>query len=281
MGLILGGVAVAACLTIATASSAATLVGDYQLQGTRASSVGGSTLTDIGVGPNTFRSEVVMGVSRQVLTFPQGGGLQLSPSGLAASTDPYSEVLTFEFTQAINPPSGNGYARILNSSPGTLDNGLYDDLGAIDIYIKPVDHQGSPVLADNTYATVALVVGSSETRSFFNGTLQSVFAGGYPVVADTLQFFKDNEGGGEEADGAVSCIRVYRGALTDGEVAAIGASPTCGTTGQRAAALAKCKKKHRAAVKRKRAHDALTPVIRSHLKKKLRNCKRKARPLPV
>ena len=48
-----------------------------------------------------------------------------------------------------------------------------------------------------------------------------------PVVNDTLRFFKD-DGTSEESAGAVSCIRVYSGALTDAEVSGIGASPTCG-----------------------------------------------------
>ena len=38
-----------------------------------------------------------------------------------------------------------------------------------------------------------------------------------PVVTDTLRFFKD-DGTSEESAGAVSCIRVYSGALTDAEV---------------------------------------------------------------
>jgi hypothetical protein len=46
------------------------------------------------------------------------------------------------------------------------------------------------------------------------------------VLANTLRFFKDNSSG-EESGGAVSCIRVFKGVLTDAEVSGIGASPTC------------------------------------------------------
>jgi tripartite motif-containing protein 71 len=52
-------------------------------------------------------------------------------------------------------------------------------------------------------------------------------------------------------------------------------------TGQQADALARCKKKYKKALKSKRAHDALTPSVKKHLKKKLRKCKRRASQLPV
>jgi hypothetical protein len=53
------------------------------------------------------------------------------------------------------------------------------------------------------------------------------------------------------------------------------------STGQRAAALAKCKTKYKGALKKKRAHQALTRSVKQHLKKKLRKCKRRANQLPV
>jgi hypothetical protein len=52
-------------------------------------------------------------------------------------------------------------------------------------------------------------------------------------------------------------------------------------TGQRAAALAKCKTNYKRALKKKRAHRALTRPVKKHLKKKLRKCKRQANQLPV
>jgi len=52
-------------------------------------------------------------------------------------------------------------------------------------------------------------------------------------------------------------------------------------TGQRAAALAKCKTNYKRALKKKRAHRSLTGPVKQHLKKKLRKCKRQANQLPV
>jgi hypothetical protein len=54
-----------------------------------------------------------------------------------------------------------------------------------------------------------------------------------------------------------------------------------GATGQRDAALKKCKKKHKKAVASKRAHDALTKPVKQQLAKKFKKCKRKANQLPV
>jgi hypothetical protein len=56
---------------------------------------------------------------------------------------------------------------------------------------------------------------------------------------------------------------------------------TAGPTGQRAAALNKCKRKHKNALKNKRKHDALTKPVKKNLNKKFKKCKRKANQLPV
>ena len=57
-------------------ASAATLTGDYQFQGTRASSGPGPTLIEIGAGGSTFVTDNVMGVSRQVHAFPLHSGVR-------------------------------------------------------------------------------------------------------------------------------------------------------------------------------------------------------------
>jgi hypothetical protein len=78
-----------------------------------------------------------------------------------------------------------------------------------------------------------------------------------PVVANTLRFFKDNSSG-EESGGAVSCIRVSSGVLSDAEIGAIGASADCTAhpvATQPQPVKRKCKKhkkKHRAADAKKK-----------------------------
>jgi hypothetical protein len=52
-------------------------------------------------------------------------------------------------------------------------------------------------------------------------------------------------------------------------------------TGQRAAALKKCKKKHKKALERKTANHTLTPQVKKQLNKKFKKCKKKANLLPL
>jgi hypothetical protein len=272
---VLGGIAAAVCLLFATPAGAATLLGDYQFQGTRASSGPGPQLLNVGDvgGTYGFVNDTVMGVPRKVLTFSSGSGLQMAPAGLTSNS--YSEVVTFRFTTALAPPED--YARILDSTDGSLDTGLYDNLGFLDFYEGGNDYQQgtSPVFADNTYATVALVVDSGGTRGYFNGVLKSAFPGLYAVQSDTLRFFKDDNT--ENSAGGVSCIRVYSGGLTDAEIAGIGASPTCGdptavtpstptpaTTTPLTPHKKKCKKKH----KKRSAESAKKKKCKKHKKKR-------------
>jgi hypothetical protein len=58
-------------------------------------------------------------------------------------------------------------------------------------------------------------------------------------------------------------------------------TPTAGPTGQRSAALSKCKRKHRKAVQQKRAQGELTTEVKQNLNKKFRKCKRRANQLPA
>ena len=255
---LLGGVAIATALLGTSTASAATLIGDYQFQGTRASSVSGAPLIDVG-GLNSFQQDTVLGVPRQVLAFPLHSGVQISPTGLGGSTGPaYSAVTTVRLDTV------SDYVRILDPSNGTNDFGFYTQNGYARYVGAFVDYVGdSAVLADGVYATVAITSQPSPTRTRFyvNGSLQLDDAKTEPVIADTLRFFKDNVTGGdtgEDSAGAVSCIRVYSGVLTDAEVGGIGASPTCGTvtppptTTTTKKKCKKHKKKHRAAEAKKK-----------------------------
>jgi hypothetical protein len=255
--------ATAAVILPAQVASAATPIGEYQLQGTLASSGGvGPTLTNLGAGANAFQTDTVNGTSRQVLTFPQDNGLQMSPLGLTPTSD-LSVVTTFRLATVA------GYERILDLSNDSSDDGLYANDGLADVYVTDdgTDHDSANVVfADNTYATVAYVTGGPavHTNVYVNGALAVEYPGYLPLTGDTLRFFRDAAvNPGEDSAGAVSCIRVFSGQLTDAEVSSIGTSPTCGysaptpaTPTTPAAHKRKCKKKHkkRAAGSAKKKH---------------------------
>jgi hypothetical protein len=218
---VLGGIAVAVCLHVAAPAGAATLVGDYQLQGTRASSGAGPDLTDVG-GTNSFQSDSVMGVSRQVLAFPEGSGLRMSPAGLG--TSPYSVVTTFRLDAT------SGFRKLLDSSGGIDDEGIYDYFGQADFYGTSEFKSTDPVFTQGVYATMAVVgFGLGGTQIWVNGTEVVGSDEGLPAAMDSLRFFIDDTSGmgNENSAGAVSCIRVYTGTLTAAEVSGIGASATC------------------------------------------------------
>jgi concanavalin A-like lectin/glucanase superfamily protein len=241
---VLGSVAIATALLCASTASAATLIGDYQFQGTRASSGPGPTLLDVG-GVNSFQSDSVLGTSRQVLRFPLHSGVQMFPAGIGGSTAPYSAVTTFKLDTI------TGYRRILDPTTGqTIDRGIYDYNGKALIYSAGEDVTSPQIVfAPNTYATVAVTSAPpTQLKVFVNGSLVAQAAQAnqmIPVESDTLRFFKDNDvppNNQEDSAGAVSCIRVFSGLLTDAEVAAIGVSPTCGTVAAPPVVKKKCKK---------------------------------------
>ncbi len=224
----MAGLALSAALLLASPASGATLIGDYQLQGTRASSGTGPDLTAINT-LGTFQPESVMGTTRQVFAFPQGTGLQMSPTGLSAANAQHSVVMTFRLLD-----DDLSYNRILDWSHGTSDNGIYDYLRQVSYYrttIGQTVESPNAVFGSNTYSTLAVTAANTpSTRLFVNGTpvLQSPHQ--ETIIGDALRFFVDNTSGGttgEESAGAVSCIRVYSGVLTDEEITAIGASPDC------------------------------------------------------
>jgi len=246
-----GAVAIATALW-ASSASAATLIGDYQLQGTRASSGPGNPLVDVG-GSNSFISESVMGTSRDVLAFPLHSGVKLAPAGIGGSTAPYSVVTTFKLAAT------SGYRRILDPSPGVYPaDGIYELDGRIDIYpAGPAVPSPQVLLFPDTYATFAMTSAPpTETKAYVNGNPAVQAAETIDVTADTLRFFKDEDTDTEDSAGAVSCIRVFQGVLSDSEVKAIGASATCqAPPSPPVAAKKKCKKpkkKHRAAEAKKK-----------------------------
>ena len=260
----IAGVATAAALLGSSTASAATLIGDYQLQGTLASSGTGPVLTHVGSGASEFQNDNVMGSSRQVLAFALASGVQISPAGVG--TGPYSVVTTFRFDNVAS------YERILDPTIGAEDSGLYVSGDTLDPTRGYLYYSRTPsyalssdtdVFANNVYATTAVVVTPpSQTKVYVNGALQFSPADGRTPINDTLRLFKDDST--DESAGAVSCIRLYSGGLSPSEVAAIGASPTCGTVASAPTPPKKKCKKH------KKKHHSAEPAKKKCKKKKKR-----------
>ena len=202
----------------AQAASAATLRGDYRFDRTLESSCcGAPALTDL--GPNTFAEDAVDGSRRIVLAFPLSSGVSM-PAGVIPS-DSYSIAVQFRLQEV------SGYRRLVDFSTSSSDRGLYNLSGQLNFYPIVTGTSSPPPIAVNTYPHVVLtrdaagrVVGyvdGDEQISFTDSGGDAVFPPGTDV-----RFFKDDTViGGEESAGAVARIRVYDGALTPAEVAAI------------------------------------------------------------
>jgi hypothetical protein len=232
--------ALLAVAVAAPAASAATPVGDYRFQNTLAPSLGlGPPLANLGPGTNGFASESVFGSLQPVLTFPQHNGVLMTPAGIPGGTA-FSVVTTFRFANT------TGYRRIIDWRNETSDEGLYVHDGKVSLYYGGPTDSPTALVSPNTWVTVAFVSHASVDGSaaYFNGTRVGISSIAPSVTGNTLRFFRDGAGGtpNEASAGAVACIRVFSGALTDAEVGQIGASQTCGgppipTAGN------KCKKK--------------------------------------
>jgi hypothetical protein len=211
-------VALAALAMAAQAASAATLRGDYQFDGTLDSSCCGAPPL-VNLGANSFAEEVVGGTSRTVLTFPLSSGVSL-PAGVIPS-DSYSIAAQFRLEEI------TGFRRLVDFSTSTSDRGVYNLNGQLNFYPIATGSTFPAPIEANNYAHVVLTrdpagqvtgyVDGTEEISFIDSSGDAVFPPGTDV-----RFFKDDAVvGGEESAGAVARIRVYDGALTAAEVAAI------------------------------------------------------------
>jgi Ca2+-binding RTX toxin-like protein len=221
-----GRIAVLAVLAMlalpCAAASAATLKADYRFQSSLASTVPGApALQNLGPGTNAFATENYKG-ARTVLTFPAGNGVRLTPTtGLISSTQ-FSVVILARL-QGITTSTRFRYLDVKN---GTADSGLY--AFGQQLWFWTIATSSQNLLQPGIYAQIVYVRDASQVmRGYVNGTL--VFTAsdtpgtGAIDAAATVRFFRDNEvnGTGDHTAGGVARIRVYDGALTTAEVAAL------------------------------------------------------------
>jgi hypothetical protein len=214
----------------AAPASAATLVADYQFQDSRASSVGTAPpVTDLTA--NTFTTAPVGSCSAaRVLGFPLHGGLKLDASALSGST-PY----TLDMVVALDDVSG--YRKLIDFQ--RTEHGLYVHDGHIDWREdSDSEYPATPTLVAGSFARVTVTV----TRQTGDPDNIDVYVNGAFADSSTIELandadlsgdvrlFQDETGGSaEDSGGRISGLRLYNGAMSSGEVAALGAAqpPYC------------------------------------------------------
>ena len=202
-------------------SSSATLQVDYRFQNTLTSTVGSPpALTNL--GSNSFNSATVDGTSTTVLSFAQNDGVSFSPITGVISSNSYSIVMLFSVQQV------SGWRRLVDFKNATTDNGLYIENGKL--YLYPSASGSSTSIAANTYVQVVVTRNAVGTViGYVNGTQQFQFTdtSSHAVIstANTIRFFRDDNSASEASAGSVARIRLYDGALTAAQVAALDRLP--------------------------------------------------------
>jgi hypothetical protein len=205
----------AACTTSAQAS----LVHDWELNGSLADALGGPSLTPFAwggvgtVGATAYDGSVGF-------SFGERQGLDVSGLGLNP-TGPYSIETRFFFTNFTGGPSyESGWVKIIDFNHGFPDYGLYTVNGKVDFY--PAAGNSSVVLSPNQFATLLLTRSAAgQVDVYVDGILQFSFADtvGYSVLSSTesVSFFKDDGYTTvENAPGFVDYIRISDSVVVPG-----------------------------------------------------------------
>ena len=207
----------ALALGVVPPSSASTaLVADYRFDDGLNSAVGTApALIQAGscTTPGDYATETVNGAPDRVLRFNAGCGLQLSSHGVIPR-DNYTLRLLFRFADV--GPSGDGYHRIFDPSPGIEDNGVYEYNTSLNFYRDNVDagdNLGSNQLVADQYMEVA-ITRDAQTKlvtGYVDGVQQWSITDTYDDAlitdAETPRFLVDNFT--EDSSGAVARIRLY------------------------------------------------------------------------
>ncbi len=230
-GILLASVAIVATVPTSVADSpglpayssggsvAAVLRADYQLMDSFESATSGvPALTPL--GPVTFGDGTVDGVSRRVLNFAVNDGVSLSPFSSVVSGSSYSIVALFAFNEV------SRWRRILDFKNATSDTGLYSYQGALNFYNEALG-PGAPI-APGAFVQVVLTRDSAQNvAGYVDGISQFNFVDATSLAlvdsVNVLRFFRDEDPifPGEASPGVLARLRVYEGALTASEVAAL------------------------------------------------------------
>ncbi len=183
-----------------------TLRADYQFQNSLASSVpGASSLANL--GPNTFGSATVDGLSRTVLNFAQNDGLALPTSGLISGPG-YSIVILLAFNDV------SSWRRIIDYKSAASDTGLYSLNSDLNFYNVALG-SGAPITSGVFVQVVLTRDFGQNVVGYVNGVQQFSFVDStdlaLPDANALLRFFRDEDpvAPNEASSGSITRLRVY------------------------------------------------------------------------
>lgn len=221
-------VATAVASTLGWSAQAATLEATYLFDGSLLAEESGAPAL-VAIDPlalNQFTTAQVFGQTRTVYRFDgmtmNQGGLAVSTAALLTRTQ-YSVEIVFDFDGT------SRFRRVVDSANRSTDFGLYVDPNDKLSTWTGVNNPGG-LVADDGYAHVTLTVQADTVKTYVNGVLGRTTSTNSLNIsnADTLHFFLDNTigfGRGEYSSGTIAFLRLYDGALTASEIAALAANP--------------------------------------------------------
>jgi hypothetical protein len=201
----------------ASSASAATLIADYQFHGSLVSAVAGAP--DLApLNTVTFTTAIINGQPTDVAAFTQGSGLRMpAPAGISATG--YTVIMQVALDQTA------GYRKLIDFKDLAEDPGLYNLTGLLDFY--PVAVGSATTVVPATFAQIVMTRNATgQVTGYVNGVQQFTFADtlNYTVLVTTaFNLFVDDTrtNGGEASAGRVARVRLYSGALTAAEIAAL------------------------------------------------------------
>ncbi|BCW94738.1 MAG: hypothetical protein WHS44_09605 [Fimbriimonadales bacterium] len=194
------------------------------------------------IGAGSFTTETIGGQSAQVLSFERNAYLRIehgiAPNGGGSRVNQYTVIMDIKFPS--NRTSFNGFTCLFQTNPANTDDGdcfinAANGIGISGDYGDPTNVR----FTANEWQRIALVVdttspaGNATYKSYVNGVLQNQVqlpsgwgVDGRYALGDTFLVFADNSN--EVASGYINSMQLRSYAMSDAELAALGAPSAAG-----------------------------------------------------
>ena len=204
-------------LSITPAGAAATLVADYRFEESLKSSVPGvPDLVLEGASSAPFAPVTnLFGSDHLALDLVGSSGLRLDTAGKVAS-NAYTAVLLFA------PHTTAGYGVLFDPKDGPATQGWFTQNGVV--IFNPGNAGGAAVLEPEKFIQLTLVKSGGVVRAYADGVRQFELVDGdnrAEIGANGVVHFLRQADGSYAVGGRVARIRLYNGAMSDAEVAAL------------------------------------------------------------